>query len=242
MYLKAKRAFFSLLVMALSWLSPLGRAADLDAQLLVYRVSEPGAAPYISRILVTERYLRMDQGRADDGFILYDRRQQIIYSVNSADRTILQISPIQSERPLPDGMKQRAEPVDDQALPELKGGETEYWRFFVNDELCRSAIVAPELMPGATRAYAEYLDLLAAQHYSTLQAIPPELQDACEQTVHVFTPLAVLDKGLVVREWGEAGGLQELLDYRERFEVPADSFSLPEGFQRTRLGELQANP
>ncbi len=224
---------FTLNVMAL----PLA-AADMTAQLLVYRVAEPGSEPYISRILVTEAYLRMDQGQSDDGFILLDRQQKIIYSVNSQDKTVLQISPRGQTRDLPEGMTLEAKMNEEQGLPELPGRKTEYWRFFVNGRLCRSAMLAPGLMQQATSAYGEYLDLLAFQHLSSLQAIPQEMQDPCDMAVNIFEPLAVIEKGLPLREWGEQGRLQELIDYRESFELPDDSFNLPEEYHRTTLGEL----
>ncbi|MEN8178576.1 MAG: UDP-2,3-diacylglucosamine hydrolase [Pseudomonadota bacterium] len=234
-----KGAFAGLAFLTLQWLSFAAASAGLAAQLLVYRVAEPGVEPYISRILVTREYLRMDQGQGDDGFILLDRLQKVIYSVSSADKMILQINPAVKVRILPEGMKLEAKISQGRELPELPASKTEYWRFFVNDELCRSAVVAPDLMQQARRAYGEYLDLLALQHLTTLQAIPPEMQDPCDQAIHIFEPLAVIDKGLPLREWGEQGWRQELIDYRERFEAPDDSFKLPEEYHRTRLGELQ---
>ena len=211
---------------------------DRSAQLLVYRVTEPAGEPYISRILVTEDFLRMDQGQEDDGFILLDRKQEVIYSVNGDDRTILQLDPERGERTLPPGMQLQARIIKGQEMPTLPGRKTEYWGFYVNGELCRSAVVAPELMPGAVRAYGEYLELLAFQHYATQAEVPAELQDSCDQAVYIFEPLAVLIKGLPLREWGKQG-VWELIDYREEFKVSSTGFVLPEDFQRIPLRERQ---
>ncbi|MCP3865861.1 MAG: UDP-2,3-diacylglucosamine hydrolase [Aestuariibacter sp.] len=202
-------------------------------------MTEPGSEPYISRILVTGDYLRMDQGQGDVGFILLNRRERIIYSVNPDDKTILQISPGLMKKSLPKEIDLQAKITEVKQMPELSGRKSEYWQFFVNDKLCRSAVVAPGLMPEAIRAYAEYLDLLAFQHLSTVQAIPAEMQDPCDLAVHVYRPLSVLDKGLPLREWVEQGQLQELIDYRQSFKVPDDSFKLPEDFVRTTLGSLE---
>jgi hypothetical protein len=218
-------------------------AADpVNGQLLVYRVTEPGSEPYISRILVTPQYLRLDRGEADDGFILFKRPQATIYSVNSVEQTILEVAPKQAPSALPDGMKLTAEKVAGEATPELAGKQTDYWRFRVNGRLCRSAIVAPGLMSQAAHAYGEYLELLAMQHYATLDAIPREMRDACDEAVNIFEPLAVIAKGLPLREWDEMGGLQELLDYRDDYPVPAEDLLLPEGYQQIRLRDLQAAP
>lgn len=213
-------------------------AADTAAQLLVYRVTETGSEPYISRILVTEEHLRMDQGQADDGFILLDRLRKVIYSVNSQDNTVLEISPRQQLKELPEGMIVEAKITQEQGLPELSGRKTEYWRFFVNGRLCRSAMVAPGLMLQAIRAYGEYLELLAFQHLATLQAVPQEMQDPCDMAVNIFEPLAVIDKGLPLRDWVEQGRLLELIDYRESFALPDGSFKLPDDFHHTTVGDL----
>ena len=226
-----------LVLFTLNLLSMQAALADIAAQLLVYRVAEPGSEPYISRIIVTETFLRLDQGQGDDGFILFDRTQKIIYSVSAENNTILEISPRAELRDLPEAVVLEAKIVEEQGLPELPGIKTKYWRFFVNGKLCRSAMVAPGLMQKANRAHGEYLDLLAIQHLATLQGIPPEMRDPCDLAVHAFEPLAVINKGLPLREWSEHGQLQELIDYRERFDIPDDSFNLPDDYQRTKLGE-----
>ena len=212
--------------------------AELKAQLLVYRVAEPGNQPYISRLLVTPEYLRLDQGQQDPGFILLDRKARIIFSVNSEERRILVIEPPRQERKLPSSLRLSENRQLEADMPQVAGKTPEYWQFLVNARLCRSAVVVPGLLPQANAAYAEYLDLLAYQQQETQAAMPAELQDPCETAIHVYAPLAVLDKGLPLREWHESGWRQELLDFQYEFNISSDSFELPADYQKVPLGKM----
>ena len=59
------------------------------ASLLVYRVWEQGSDPYLSRVMVTPDYVRLDEGTDDGGYTLFDRQQEILYNVSPDDRSIL---------------------------------------------------------------------------------------------------------------------------------------------------------
>jgi hypothetical protein len=67
--------------------------AQTQAALLLYRVVSPGEAAYFNRLLSTPAFLRLDKGAQDSGYILYDRRQRVIYSVDHEARSILVIEP-----------------------------------------------------------------------------------------------------------------------------------------------------
>jgi hypothetical protein len=213
-------------------------AAEISAQLLVYRISEPGTKACLSRLLVTPDYLRMDQGRQDRGFILLDRRARVIYNVDAQARMVLVIEPPRQNRGVPATLKHAASRQAQPDMPEVAGKTPEYWQFFVNDRLCRSAVVVPGLLPQASTAYREYLELLADQEMLTLAVMPPELQDACDMAIHVYTPLAVLEKGLPLREWHVSGWRQELLDLQDAFSIAAEGFRLPDDYRRLSLGEM----
>ena len=48
-------------------------AAAVQTGLLVYRVWEEGIEPYVSRVMVTEDYVRLDEGSDVAGFTLFGR-------------------------------------------------------------------------------------------------------------------------------------------------------------------------
>lgn len=210
-------------------------AAETAAGLLVYHVDAPDGESYISRLLATPDFLRLDQGEQDPGFILFDRRQRIIYSVNPSDRSILVIDPPDTKPQTPDDTVIEVTSVVRGKVPEVAGTQPQHWVLLANGTICREAFVAPALMSGTLAAYGEYLQVLAAQQALALPAIPDELKDACDSAVHVYAADALLQKGLPLKVWNNQGYREELMDFRPDFRVSDESFTLPEGFQRVPM-------
>ncbi|MCU7917288.1 MAG: UDP-2,3-diacylglucosamine hydrolase [Candidatus Thiodiazotropha sp. (ex Epidulcina cf. delphinae)] len=210
-------------------------AGDQQADLLVYRVEEAGSEPYLSRILVTPGFLRMDQDNENGGFILYDREAQIIYSVDPDERSILVIEPERGQRRLPEEMKLSIEKLSDIDAPAVSGSKPEHWRMTVNGTTCQQTVVAPGLMPQGVAAYRDYLDLLAYQHVTSLAAIPAEYRDGCDDAIHVFAPSALLEKGLPLRTWDANGNQQTLIDFSADRAVSSDRFKLPADYRQVPM-------
>ena len=85
---------FSFLLVCLS-----GLAAAKPADLLVYKVFEKGTEPYISRILITDQHIRLDEGAEQGNFTLYNRAEKTVYSIESTGKTILKLKPMATEVP-----------------------------------------------------------------------------------------------------------------------------------------------
>ena len=64
------------------------------ASLLVYKVWEKETPAYITRILVTEKYVRLDDGNDNGDFTLFDRKNKAVYNVSKEDKIVLSIEPI----------------------------------------------------------------------------------------------------------------------------------------------------
>jgi len=235
---KTLKSVAGCILMLLSLLVTQVFADQVQAQLLVYRVAESGAEPYISRLLVTPELLRMDQGQGDAGYILFERKARIIYSVNPDDETILIVNPSENSLAPPDDLKLSARQVEGESIPLVAGQTPQHWEFLANGQVCRHAIVLPGVMSGATEAYSEYLDLLAYQQQTSLAAIPVEFQTPCDLAMHIYAAHSVLEKGLPLHEWDGEGRQQELVDFREGFSIPVESFQLPEGFRRVKMEKI----
>ena len=211
-------------------------AAEVEAGLLIYNVESPGEESYLNRLLVTPDYLRLDKGARDSGFILHDRKQGVIYSVNHEDRSILVIDPPVPEA-APDAVTpaismESSEAVD---VPEVGGVKPLQWTLRVDGESCRQAFILPGLMAEAVTAYADYLGLLARQQAQALSALPAEFRNPCDDAVHVFAADALLRKGLPLNVWDDKGYRESLIDFRASFGVPEDDFSLPADYARVPM-------
>ncbi len=210
--------------------------AETRAALLIYQVESPDEPTYFNRLLATEDYLRLDRGAQDSGYILFDRAEGVIYSVNHEDDSILVIDP----PPLSETLKEPARKVELEAgepadAPVVGGVKPEHWVLSADGSVCRDAFILPQLMPAARAAYAEYLRVLARQQALALPVMPAEFQDACDSALHVYAPDSLLAKGLPVSSWSPGGYRESLIDFREAFQVPESDFTLPENYSRSNM-------
>jgi hypothetical protein len=202
------------------------------AVLLLYRIESPGEEAYFNRLLSTPAFLRLDKGAQDRGYILYDRQQRVIYSVDHEERSILVIDP----PPLTQELKAQAPAIELQVVetadvPKVKNIKPQQWRLSAAGQTCRDAFVLPGLMSGAVAAYGEYLQVLARQQALALASIPVELQDDCDNAVHIHAATALMEKGLILKSWDSGGHQQELIDFRSEFSVSIGDFELPENYR-----------
>ncbi len=228
---------FCVVICCLLWAGPgvanaSGEKVAVD--LLIYRVTEAGSGPYISRILVSDRFMRLDQGMESSGFILFDREMGAIYNISDDDRTVLVIHPAKrAVRKPPYRWHVRRVPAAD--APKVGGVQPEHYRFLAGDEVCRDAIVLPGVMGAAVGALRAYRQVLADQEAVTLPGIPDDMRSPCSDALNLYSPEAELGRGLPLRTW-DAARREELLDYRTGFEVASTLFILPTGYERLRMG------
>jgi hypothetical protein len=78
-----------------------------DMIALRYVDQDPGDPPYLTRILVTPDFMRMDEGNDDGDFVLLDRRQQKVINVLHGNQLAMVFSPGRVP-PKPAGWKPRA--------------------------------------------------------------------------------------------------------------------------------------
>ena len=208
------------LLLALPSLAFAGQATEI-----VYEDMDPGALAYTSRILIQDDRMRMDYGKDQDDFILYDRNAGMIYQVAHSAARITQIPSGPSKQTLPKGWRL--------GVTKEGTGANRLTRLKLNDRLCveyRSA----KLLREESRLIRDFRRALSGIQATTWQATPEELRDPCALV------LDVVQAGL---EYGD--GLPLLIRYSDgrsrvyrshgRREVRAELFELPPGYQRFTL-------
>ena len=203
---------------------------------LVMRLFEPGIEPYYSRYLVDERWLRIDEGRWSEQFILFDRREGTIYSVDHEAGSIMVVErrPLDGVSPIPLAERVEGEPS---LAYRVAGIEGEGRRVMVNGRFCQAVASLPGLLPEASKALAEYRAVLAAEHASTLDAVPPELLEGCDLALNVFHAGRHLEWGLPLEVWEARGYREQLIDV-ERGVTPEPGWDwVPDLYQRFSPGE-----
>ncbi|HEY0635143.1 MAG TPA: hypothetical protein VGE00_07170 [Gammaproteobacteria bacterium] len=207
------------------------QAAETRAAVLYYRVSEPGVEPYLSRWLVTDKFVRIDEGDAADNFILLDRKAKTVYSVVHGDRTVLDIPHRLVDKKPAKALQQKSRTINDDNIPPIEGKKPLYRELHVNGELCYSTVSVDNLLPEAVKAMGEFRQVMAGEHAKNLDNTPVELQQPCELALHIFNPLWANEKGLPIQEWDRQGQAQALLNYKVSEGVDGTLFNLPAGYR-----------
>lgn len=196
------------------------------------------------RMLVTDKFLRIDGGVDNGEFILYDRAAHTVYNVSAADRLILAIPP----RPTPASGGPRLyhrTKRDSAAFPRVGGRPVVHYRLLTNGRICYELYAADGLLPQAVAALREYREALAGEQYAAIGYTPNEFKAPCDLANHVYTPARYLTHGFPVRliepdaRDSRRRRVTELTDYRTSMEVAPELFELPESYRRMSLRELQ---
>lgn len=207
------------------------QAAEIKATALYYRMSEPGIDPYLSRWLITDKFLRIDEGEDADNYVLFDRRKRTVYSVVHNDRTVLDIAHRAVDRKPPKALNQESRVIRDENAPTIEGRKTLRRELHINGGLCYSVVSVEQLLPDAVKAIGEYRQVMAGEHAKNIDNTPVELQQPCDLALHIFSPLWVVEKGLPIQEWNPQGKTMGLLDYKAAEPVDGALFSLPQGYR-----------
>lgn len=214
-------------------------AADVDSVMLLYQAQEPGVGSYPSRILVTERYVRMDDGVDDGDYLVFDRKTHLISSVTHDDQTVFEIPPRKVTQPAPMPLHIRTEEVAvKQDAPQVEGKAPHHRQLYVNDTLCYSVVTVPGLMNDAVAALRDFRQVLAGEHAKTLPRIPADMQEPCDLALNTYHPDWQLKFGLPLQEWDEKGNRQILMDYKQGFKVDEKLFTLPDGYSHYNSDQI----
>lgn len=229
-----------ILITLVSLLGATTAAAAEPASLLIYRVVEPGIEPYISRMIVTDDHVRLDEGADGEAYTLFDRQQEIIYNVSPLDRTILVMQPA---RPLPDdneALVLQEQVKADDAAPLVAGRQPKDVRLLANGEVCSELVVVEGVMDDAVEALSELKLVLARIQAASAEAQGPlSIQTPCELANNVYAADRSLRFGLPIVE--RAGSrMQSLVDFSTEYEADKAMFALPNAYSRRGMNAANA--
>ena len=220
------RFLFLLALLVPAW----ANAADMIR--LVYQDRDPGGPPYVTRMLVTPQFMRIDSGRDGDDFILLNRAAHKIYSVDHSARQILVIAQqrVAAQAPKPWRVQSRVATVRPGTVRQ---------RISVNGKLCTTLVATAKLFPDAVAAQREYKDVLAAMQWRTWQNTPADLRDPCDLALQVMEIALQYSQGLPLEE-DDANGRTRSIQEEGRVPLDAALFVLPNGYQAIDPAQLMA--
>lgn len=204
------------------------------AGLLVYEVWEPYMGPYISRVLVNARYLRLDEGGDEDDFTLFDRERAVIFNVSNEDETVLLMQPSGGDSASVPKLELTEKIETDHQAPQVAGKQPRKVTLFTNGQLCRELVTIEGAMDEALTALAEFQQVLAKFQLSTLTGQVPQI---CEQSELLYASDRALKFGLPLID-SYMGKRQMLVDYKPSYEVTAGVFSVPASYREITMPGL----
>ena len=134
--------------------------------------------------------------------------------------------PVDIESPME--IKLTEQRVEEDDVPRINGKPAIQHVFEANGKLCYLAVVAEGLLPEASEALQQYLDILAGQHASTLKTVPADQVTACDMSMHIFNPGRHLKYGLPIREWDGQSYRRQLIEFDDDYDATytfGDSYS-----------------
>ena len=199
--------------------------------------------PYKTRIIVTKDFVRYDDGVGDPNFVLFDRKQNIIYSVNAGDRNVIAVHKKETILEPPFEMDVKVKKIGAMKdAPKLEGKSAIHYQILVNDKPCYNIATISNLMPEAIEAFQDYAKIAASDSMKTYNNIPADMRDPCEGAITTFSPLIHLQHGFPVMEWGRQRQIaKQLYDYDLEYLVDPSEFVLPQApeFRHFRIQEMR---
>lgn len=184
-----------------------------------YEDREPEQPAYTSRILILGDRMRMDYGRDDEGFILFDRPANMVWHVSPSDRRLTGIAAGEVKDVWPKQWK-----ISQEELPSEQGGLRQ---IRLNGVLCVEFKYAP-LLRAEARLIGDFRRALAANQANAWRGTPDDLREPCSLTIDVQEAGGEYSQGLplAIRYWDKRSRVYQGHEKRaarpELFELPAD--------------------
>jgi len=201
-----------------------------DNQLLIFLETETGIQPYQVRVIVTPTQMRFDDGNDSKSYTLFDRVNQIARTVDTEQRTILEMHPKSVEVEPPFALNYHIKDLGDMKdAPMIMGKHPRHYQDYTNDKLCYDVVSVKGMLPGAVKALSEFQQLLASDSKETVNNMPADMLDPCSIAMDTFAPTRFLQHGFPVHQW-RPGFSKMLVDYKDHYMPDPKLFELPSGY------------
>ena len=209
---------------------------------LSYLEREPETDEYEVTMLLSSRYIRVDEEGDNTGFIVYDDNDKIIYSVSHDDQSVLVIKQhVFSTADLP--VKPTIEYLQLADAPMVSGKNVFNYRVYINEnnseakidneseETCLEVQLVENLLPEVRDILQNYQKVISGQQVKMADNKITELQTACYYIDQVYNTGAYFEKGLPIQEWHNNERSRILTGY-SKVSVDSDKFKIPQDYRQ----------
>lgn len=210
---------------------------------LSYIEREPGTDEYEVTMLISDRYIRIDEVGEESGFIVYDDKLKVIYSVGHQDKSILVINQHAfSENDSP--VKANVEYLQLADAPSVSGKNIFNYRVFINtgaavadeEETCTEIQLVEGLLPDVRKILRNYQMVVSGQQVKMVDNNITEMQTGCFYADQIYNSGAYYEKGLPIQEW-HSNDRSKMLTTYNKISVDDDKFNIPEGYRKFSVGK-----
>lgn len=227
---------YYLLAITLLFSISFGVKAEVKAYELIYEEQETGIDPYLVKFIITDRYIRIDDLADQSGYVLYDRKNNIIHSVAHHDESILLIKKYNYQ--VPDFTKIiHLEYTAMPDVPKISGKNIYHYQVTSLDEpkeKCLDIMLAEGFLPEVTQMLTSYQKMMAGQQSLLLKTTPKEYQGSCFLYDQIFNEGDYYQKGLPIQEW-HSNGRSRLLTSFNKVKVDSTLFKLEKNYRTYSL-------
>jgi len=212
--------------------------------LVLFMEQENGVEPYQTRMIITKKFVRIDDGEGAKSFILYDRNKNIVYSIDPDEKTVMAIHEKKLKKgqvfeppfKLTHSVKEMPKMKD---APNLNGESAKHYQLITNDKACYDVIAVKGLMPHAVKALTAFHKHMSTDSMVTFNNMPADMHDACDMTSTTFKPARQFEFGFPIQEWGKREYMRSLIDYDINYKADPKLFVLPQGYQHYTVQDLR---
>ena len=214
-------------------------AAETEVTLLMFEDQDSQNEPaYMTRLLLSRDYLRMDNGDDHGDFALLDRKDATIYSVTHEEQRTLVIPAQPVTVSPPKKLRHDVEELDAGGAPDVGGNKVSRYYLFTNGTRCTEVYAVKGFYQDAVIALTEFYKTLAGQHAKTMEMMPESVSSDCDIANNIFVPERHLSMGFPIRQKDFSGRSRQLVTVKDDVKVDDSMFELPVGYQKFMPGGL----
>lgn len=211
---------------------------EIDVYQLSYIEREPGVDDYEVTMLVSDRYVRVDEVGENSGYIIYDDEQRKIFSVSHFDKSVLVINEYPfTEKDSP--VKSEVEYLELADAPSVSGKTIYNYRVFTgkkeNEETCAELQIVEGLLPGVAELLRNYQVVVSGQQVRMTDNVVNDIQSPCYFVDQIYNTGAYYEKGLPIQEW-HSNERSKILTTYKKVKVATEKFSFPEDYRQFSVG------
>ena len=216
---------------------------------LSYLEREPGTDEYEVTMLISARYIRVDEEGEEEssGFIVYDDKDKVIYSVSHHDQSVLVIKEyVFSTADLPVKAKIEYLPLAD--APMVSGKNVFNYRVYINEknskgeteneseETCIEVQLVENLLPEVRTILQNYQKVISGQQVKMVDNKITDIQTACYFIDQIYNTGAYFEKGLPIQEW-HSNERSKILTGYSKVSVTSDKFKIPQDYRQFSIDD-----